>query len=125
MHVHNHFRHFALQPKTSVQTRETRKKAAGLENTERVESRFAEDDEEDAGQGGGQQRRPFHTEETTGTSSGHIASAPIISPAGPRVAISANGAPRASGSEIERKGAVAESSLESLLALTRAAARES
>ncbi len=70
MHVHSHFRHFALQPKTPAQTRETRKKAAGLENSERVESRFAKEDEDDTGRGGGQ-RRPFHAEKPIEAPSGH------------------------------------------------------
>ena len=125
MHVHNHFRHFALQPKTSAQTRETRKKAADVEDTGRVESRFANEDEEGFGQGRGQKGHPFVPEETPPTPSGHIVSAPMISSASPSVVISVNAAPGTSETEMERKRAAAESSLESLLALTRAAARES
>lgn len=125
MHVHNHFRHFALQPKTSAQTRETRKKAADIENTGRVESRFSEEDEEGSGQGRGQKGHPFVSEETPTTPSDHIVSAPMISSASPSVVISVNAAPGVSETETERKRAAAESSLESLLALTRAAARES
>lgn len=123
MHVHNHFRHFALQPKTSAQTRETRKKAVHIEDTGRVESRFAEEDEEGFGQRSGQQGRPFLSEEPPTTPLVHVA--PIISSPGSLLAISVNAAPGSGGPEIKTKPAAAETSLESLLALTRAAARES
>ncbi|TAL78381.1 MAG: hypothetical protein EPN75_10800 [Beijerinckiaceae bacterium] len=126
MHVHSHFRHFALQPKTPAQTRETRKKAAGLENSERVESRFSEEDEESSGQRKGQQGRPFVSEESqTTTPSVHVVSAPRISSPSSLLAISVNAAPGSGDPEIKAKPAAAEFSLESLLALTRAAARES
>ena len=147
MHVSNHFKHFALQPNTSAQTRATRKKSADIEGTGRIQSRFAEDEEqENLGQRRDPQGQAFMPEGGTAAQaqavapamvsgqrfsnvvvpSIHVASVPVTSPLDTVLVSLMNAASGAGGSDAGKNHAApAESSLEDLLALMRAAVPES
>ncbi|HEY5225319.1 MAG TPA: hypothetical protein VIJ06_00875 [Methylovirgula sp.] len=139
MHVSHHFKHFALQPKTSAQTRAVRKKSVDIEGAGRVESRFSEDEEQE---NLGQRRDPQGPAPEGGAISPaivsgqrfsnvaapsiHVASVPATSPLDAVLASLMNAAPGAGGSDAGKNhDAARESSLEDLLALMRAPAPKS